>query len=154
MANNLLFNTAEFKIVEGDGDGEKGAIYCKKLIESWTPKLETEMLEAFIRLYNDEMYGNWGPDNEEEAGEYWPEISSPADLVKYTGTDVTLYALEDAVYARSKTGPAPYESQNVPVCVILQLHCPWDEENGWAAVFIDDKFVKVDSDIVDCVYLD
>jgi len=43
-------------------------------------------------------------EKEKESKEYWPEISSPADLVKYTGTDITLYALEDAVYARSKTG--------------------------------------------------
>ena len=112
------------------------------------------MLEAFIRLYYDEMYRNWGPDDEEESREYWPEISSPADLVKYTGTDVTLYALEDAIYARSKTGNPPYESKNVPVCVILLLDCPWDEDHGWAAVFIDEKFVKVGCDIVDCVWLD
>ena len=62
------------------------------------------MLEAFIHLYYDEMYGQWGPDGEEESKAYWPEIISPADLIKHTGTDVTLYALEDAVYARSKTG--------------------------------------------------
>ncbi len=112
------------------------------------------MLEAFIRLYYDEMYGNWGPDDEEESKEYWPEISSPADLVKYTGTEVILYALEDAVYVRRKTGNPPYESKNVPVCVILLLNCPWDEDHGWAAVFIDEKFVKVGRDIVDCVWLD
>lgn len=83
-----------------------------------------------------------------------PEISSPADLVKYTGTEVILYALEDAVYVRRKTGNPPYESKNVPVCVILLLNCPWDEDHGWAAVFIDEKFVKVGRDIVDCVWLD
>ena len=48
----------------------------------------------------------------------------------------------------------PYESKNVPVCVILLLNCPWDEDHGWAAVFIDEKFVKVGRDIVDCVWLD
>lgn len=104
MRNNLLLNPKEFKINE---DGEKGVISCKRLIENWTPQLETEMLEAFIRLYYDEMYEQWGPDDEEESKEYWPEINVPADLVKYTGTDVTLYALEDAVYARSKTGNPP-----------------------------------------------
>lgn len=152
MLNNLLLNPEEFEIDETDEDGGKDAIYCKRLIEKWTPQLETEMLEAFIRLYYDEMYKLWGPDDEEESKEYWPEINLPADLVKYTGTNVTLYALKDAVYARSKTGK--YESQNVPVCVILVLHCPWEEEHGWAAVFIDEKFVKVGCDIVDCVWLD
>ena len=126
MQNNLLLNPEEFKI----DDRDKGAIYCKRLIEKWTPRLETEMLEAFIRLYYDEMYENWGPDDEEESKEYWSEISSPVDLVKYTGTDVTLYALEDAVFARSKTGNPLYESQNVPVCVILKLDCPSAKTGG------------------------
>lgn len=68
-------------------------------------------------------------------------------------TDVTLYGLEDAIYAKSKTGEVPYESQNVPVCVVLSLNCPWDEEHGWGAVFVEGKFIKVVRDIVDCVYL-
>ena len=68
MQNNLLLNPKEFQIDEMDG--EKSAIYCKRLIEKWTPQLETEMLEAFIRLYYDEMYENWGPDDEEESKEY------------------------------------------------------------------------------------
>lgn len=38
--------------------------------------------------------------------------------------------------------------------IILVLDCPWEEEHGWAAVFIDEKFVKVGCDIVDCVWLD
>lgn len=154
MPDNLLLNPKEFEIDEISESGEKGAIYCKKLIEKWTPQLEAEMLEAFIHLYYDEMYEQWGPDDEEESNEYWPKLNSPADLIKYTGTHVTLYALEDAVYARSKTGNPPYESQNVPVCVILVLDCPWEEEHGWAAVFIEEKLVKVDCDIVDCVWLD
>lgn len=153
MQNDLLLDPQKFKIVEADKDG-KGAIYCERLIEKWTPQLESEMLKDFIRLYYDEMYEQWGPDDEEERKEYWAEIETPADLVKHTGTDVALYALEDAVYARSKTGTPPYESQNVPVCVILTINCPWEEEHGWAAVFIDEKFVKVGCDIVDCVYLD
>lgn len=154
MQNNLLLNPNDFEIDEFAGDVEQGEIYCRKLIDKWTPQLETEMLEAFIRLYYDEMYESWGPDDEEESKEYWPEISSAEDLIKFIGTDVTLYALEDAIYARSKTGNPPYESQNVPVCVILVLNCPWDEDHGWAAVFIDEKFVKADRDIVDCVWLD
>lgn len=155
MQNDLLLNPKEFKIAQViDDEEEKNSIYCKRLIEKWTPQLETEMLEAFIRLYYDDMYEQWGPDDEEESKAYWPQLNSPADLVKYIGQDVTLYALEDAIYAKSKTGNPPYESQNVPVCVILVLNCPWDEEHGWAAVFIDEKFVKVDCDIVDCVWLD
>ena len=51
MLNNLLLNLKEFVIDEIDEiDGENNDIYCKRLIENWTPQLETEMLEAFIRL--------------------------------------------------------------------------------------------------------
>lgn len=100
------------------------------------------------------MYEQWGPDDEEESEAYWPKLKTPADLINYIGTDVRIYALEYAIYAKSQTGDTPYESQNVPYCVIMQLNCPWDEENGWAAAFVDEKLVKVDRDIVDCLWLD
>ncbi|SEK99782.1 DUF6985 domain-containing protein [Ruminococcus albus] len=157
MQNNLLLDPERFEIVHDIDDEEKNNLYCKRLIEKWTPELEKEMLEAFIRFYYDNMYMQWGPDDEEECKEYWPEFGSPADLVNYIGTDVEIYALEDAIYASNpdrKEGDPPYVSQNVPVCVIMVLNCPWDEDHGWAAVFADEKFLKVDSDIVDCVWLD
>lgn len=37
MLNNLLLNSKDFKIDEIDEDGGNGAIYCKRLIEKWTP---------------------------------------------------------------------------------------------------------------------
>ncbi|MFM9329354.1 DUF6985 domain-containing protein [Paenibacillus mesotrionivorans] len=155
MLNNGLLNPENFEIDEDCcEDGETCIEACNRLIEKWTPELENEMLEAFIKLYYAEMYEQWGPDDEEESTAYWQEIKSPADLIRHTGTDVTLYALEDGIYARSKTEEDKYESQNVDVCVILSLNCPWDEEHGWAAVFVDEKFVKVDRDIVDAVWLD
>ena len=154
MKTDLLLNPEDFEIDVVIDDEEKNDLYCKKLIENWTPELETEMLNAFIRLYYDDMYQNWGPDDEEESKEYWPELKSPEDLINFVGTDVTLYALEDAIYVRSESGDTPYESKNVPFCVILVLNCPWDEDHGWAAVFVDEKFVKVDCDVVDCVWLD
>lgn len=81
MPDNLLLNPKEFEIGETDENGGNGSVYCKSLTEKWTPQLETEMLEAFIRLYYDEMYEQWGPDDEEESKEYWPEINSPAAFV-------------------------------------------------------------------------
>lgn len=103
----------------------KGSIYCKKLIEKWIPQLECEMLGAFIHLYYDDMYENWGPDDEEESKEYWPETNSPVELIKYTGIDVTLYALEDAVYGYNKDKTATSYGLQAHVCVVLQLNCPW-----------------------------
>ncbi len=154
MQNELLLNPDEFDIDLEIDDEDMNNLYCNKLIENWTPELESEMLAAFIKLYYDDMYEQWGPDDEEESKKYWPELKTPADLIDIVGTDVTLYALEDAIYAKSKTDDSEYESQNVPFCVVLALNCPWDEEHGWAAVFVDEKLVKVDRDIVDCVWLD
>ncbi len=154
MQGNLLLDPEEFEINDAIDDEETTETYCRRLIEKWTPELENEVLQAFIKFYYDNMYEQWGPDDEEESKAYWPEFQSPEDLIEHIGTDVTLYALEDAIYAKSKSGDTPYESQNVPICVIMVLNCPWDEDHGWAAAFVDEKFVKVDSDIVDCVWLD
>jgi len=161
MLNTGLLNPSEFEIDEEHNKNEfetdeenDGTIACKRLMKKWSPELENQMLEAFIKLYYDEMYLQWGPDDEEESKEYWPKIKTPEDLVKHTGTSVTLYALEDAVYAKSKTDDGKYESQNVGVCVVLMLPCPWDDDHGWVAVFVDEKLVKVGCDIVDSVMLD
>lgn len=154
MGNKGLLNPNAFEMDKDCcEDLEKIIAACESLIARWTPELENQMLEAFIKLYYNDMYEQWGPDDEEESKQYWPEIKSPADLVKHTGTDVMLRVLEDGIYAKSKTENT-YESQNIDVCVILELNCPWDEEHGWAAVFVEEKFVKVDRDIVDCVWLD
>ena len=93
MSDKLLLDPKKFIIDNADMDEEKNALYCKRLIDKWTPQLENEMLEAFIRLYYDDMYEQWGPDDEEESKEYWPEIKTPEDLVDFIGTDVVLYAL-------------------------------------------------------------
>ncbi|MBR3515275.1 MAG: hypothetical protein IKO10_02890 [Lachnospiraceae bacterium] len=154
MQNGLLLDPEEFEIEDELDDEETTEDYCRRLIEKWTPELENEVLQAFMKFYYDNMYEQWGPDDEEESKEYWPEFQSPEDLIEHIGTDVTLYVLEDAIYAKSKTGDTQYESQNVPYCVIMVLNCPWDEDHGWAAAFVDEKLVKVDSDIVDCVWLD
>ena len=155
MITKGLLNPKDFKINEDYCENvDKGIIACQSLIENWTPELENQMLEAFIKLYYNDMYEQWGPDDGEESKEYWQEIKSPTDLIKHTGTDVAIYALENGIYAKSKIEKNKYESQHVDVCVVLMLNCPWDEDHGWAAVFVDEKFIKVDRDIVDCVWLD
>ena len=153
-----LLNPAEFEIseefLEDLEDGEKALAACKSLAESWSAELETEMLQAFITLYYDEMYQQWGPDDDEESAEYWQEIQSPQDLVDIIGTDVYIYALEDAVLVVDEDDPFKTKSANVEICVILSLNCPWDEDHGWAAAFADGRLLKVSQDVVDVVYLD
>ena len=153
MQDGLLLDPQKFEIFEERGSGKQGVLACEKLREHWTPQLEAEMLEAFIRLYYDDLYRESGPVDPVEFEAYWPELKTPADLIPYTGTEVYLYALADAVYGRDKA-TGDYGSLHVPLCVILKLNCPWEEEHGWAAVFIEETLVKVDIDIVDCVWLD
>ena len=153
MQNGLLLDPEEFEIDVALYGKEEDKIYCKELIEKWTPQLETEMLEAFIRYYNDEMVGQWGPDDPDEYKEYWPEFKSPAEFVNYVGTDVRIYAAEDAIYRKSKAGPTPYESANIPMCVVLDMNCPWSPELGWAAVFVDGKLLKIQEDVVSGIFL-
>ena len=99
MADKTLLDPHTFEIDVDIEDEELNDLYCKRLIEKWDTSLENEMLEAFIRLYYDDMYEQWGPDDEEESKAYWPQIKTPADLVDFIGTDVRIYALEDAIYA-------------------------------------------------------
>ena len=154
MMNSCLLDPEEFEIEPSFDDEEEGEEYCKRLKEKWSPELEREMLEAFIRHYYDNMYEQWGPDDPEEFREYWREFSSPEEFIEYVGKDVTISAEEDAIYAKSESGETPYESQNVPFCVLLTLNCPWNEELGWAAVFVDEKFLKIQEDPVSGIYLD
>ena len=58
MLKNGLLNPNEFEIEEDYyEDKEKCVAACKRLIDSWSSELETQMLEAFIKLYYDEMVG-------------------------------------------------------------------------------------------------
>lgn len=50
MLNSMLLNPKNFEIDENCcEDVEKSIAACKRLIEKWTPELETHMLEAFIK---------------------------------------------------------------------------------------------------------
>ncbi|MBQ8966391.1 hypothetical protein [Ruminococcus sp.] len=153
--NNCLLDPEEFEIEPSWDEEDEGEEYCKMLVEKWSPELEKEMLEAFIRYYYDVMYEQWGPDDPEEFRGYWPEFSSPEEFLDYIGKDVSISAEEDAIYEKSESGDSPYESSNVPWAVFVTLNCPWDPELGWAAAFVDGKFIKVFSDPAGgVVYLD
>ncbi|WP_315109731.1 hypothetical protein [Clostridium intestinale] len=57
MLNNGLLNPKDFEIDEDYcEDTEKGMEACERLIDRWTPDLEDQMLNAFIKLYYDDMY--------------------------------------------------------------------------------------------------
>jgi hypothetical protein len=34
------------------------------------------------------------------------------------------------------------------------LYCPWNPDLGWAAVFVDEKFLMIQEDVVSGIFLD
>lgn len=160
MSKETLLKPSDFDVdpglvdYENEGGTKKEIEACNLLLEKWNPELEKEVLDAFIKYYNEEMKLQWGPDDKEESKIYWPDIETHEQLLE----------------AINKAGEPPFEhTANEPPLiyaladynwedyggrtVILSLNCPWDE-HGWAAVFINEKFVKVDRDIVDVVWMD
>lgn len=65
----------------------------KCFMERW-PKLQTELIEALIKYYNEEERFAWGPDDEKEFAEWWPEIETK-DALLQTVTLETIVVAND-----------------------------------------------------------
>ena len=50
-------------------------------IRKW-PALQENLIEALIEYYNEEEYYSYGPEDEEEAKEWWPEIKTKEALLR------------------------------------------------------------------------
>lgn len=46
------------------------------------PELQPKLIEALITYYNEEERFAWGPDDEEEFAEWWPEIETKDALLQ------------------------------------------------------------------------
>ncbi|MFG6367243.1 MAG: hypothetical protein K1W16_02240 [Lachnospiraceae bacterium] len=53
----------------------------QRFIESW-PVLQEKLIEELIKYYNEEERFSYGPDDEEELAEWWPEITTKEALLK------------------------------------------------------------------------
>lgn len=53
----------------------------QSFMEKW-PQLQTGLIEALIKYYNEEEYYSYGPEDEEEAAEWWPEIETKEALLQ------------------------------------------------------------------------
>ncbi len=75
--------TVEVLILQGEEDEiaecQKKAFQC--FLERW-PDLQTELIDALIKYYNEEEYDSYGPEDEEEAAEWWPEIKTEKALLQ------------------------------------------------------------------------
>lgn len=52
----------------------------RRFAEKW-PKLQELLIDALIRYYNEEERFSYGPEDQEEAAEWWPEIETREALL-------------------------------------------------------------------------
>lgn len=58
---------------------QKEAFEC--FMKKW-PVFQTELMEALLKYYNENERFSYGPDNKEEAEEWWPEIETKEALLQ------------------------------------------------------------------------
>lgn len=63
----------------GITERQKEAFQC--FMEKW-PKLQSKLIEALIKYYNEEERFAWGPDDEVEFETWWPEIETRDALLQ------------------------------------------------------------------------
>lgn len=92
----------EILIQQGDEEEitEKQKEAFQKFIEKW-PKLQEELIEALIKYYNEEEAYSYGPEDEEEAAEWWPEITTKEALLQAVTLE-TIVIPEDFIMDRGR----------------------------------------------------
>ena len=53
----------------------------QRFMEKW-PQLQEKLIDALIKYYNEEERFSYGPDDEEESAEWWPEIETREALLQ------------------------------------------------------------------------
>lgn len=71
----LVHNGGEDEITERQRDA------FSHFMMKW-PKLQTELVDALIQYYNEEERFSYGPEDEEEAAKWWPEIETKEALLQ------------------------------------------------------------------------
>lgn len=94
--------TVELLIRQGEEDEiaeiQKEAFQC--FMEKW-PELQTELIEALIKYYNEEEYYSYGPEDAEEAAKWWPEIKTKNALLQAVTLE-TIVVPEDFIMDRGR----------------------------------------------------
>lgn len=81
-------------LVQGNGQNEiterqKEAFRC--FMEKW-PQLQEHLFNALIKYYNKEERFSYGPEDEKEAEEWWPEIETKDALLKAVTLEAVVVA--------------------------------------------------------------
>ena len=65
----------------------------EEFIRRW-PELQENLIEALIKYYNEYLYYSYGPDDEEELREWWPEIKTEEALVQAVTLETIVVAAD------------------------------------------------------------
>lgn len=94
-------------------------------LKKW-PTLQTDLIEALIKYYNEEERFSYGPDDEAEAAGWWPEIDTKEALLQAVMLETIVVAwdfmLEDSrclylLFSRTWGGDDP-DDNGIGVCYI------------------------------------
>lgn len=104
-------------------DKQNEAFSC--FMEKWT-HFQTELIEALIRYYNEKERFSYGPDDEKEKEEWWPEIQTKESLLKAVSLE-TIVVAEDFLMDEGrriyllfskKWGGEDFDDNRIGVCCI------------------------------------
>jgi hypothetical protein len=140
-------------------DLEAGKAACQALIDSWDAELETNVLNAFIDVYNDEGFdGHEQSMMGMELANSLPDVETPKDLLER----ITTMKAHDNFWHNWLPGEqdADLPDDTAPHVVLtfverddgkiechLNLDCPWSYEIGWGARFLNGELLEVDLDL-------
>ncbi|WP_147347979.1 hypothetical protein [Clostridium sp. AM58-1XD] len=93
----------DLEIEPDNGEGgitEKQREAFQYFIEKWS-ELQSKLIESLIVYYNEEERFAWGPDDEKELAEWWPEIETKEALLQAVTLE-TIVVPGDSVMDRDK----------------------------------------------------
>ena len=84
-------------LIHGDEDEitQRQRAAFEDFIKKW-PTLQENLIEALITYYNEDEYYSYGPEDEEEAKEWWPEIKTKEALLQAVTLETIVVAWDFA----------------------------------------------------------
>ncbi len=86
-------NTQEVEVRIGGEEGEEIAQAQRDayeaLMKNWE-EIQHKVADAILEYYNEDEKGSYGPDDEEEFAEWWPDIDSEEELVQKIHLDAII----------------------------------------------------------------
>ncbi len=111
---------------------QRQKVAFRHFIEKWHD-IQEKLIKSLIQYYNEEVRFSYGPDDEEEYAEYWPEINTKEALLQAV-------TLEDIVVG--------YDfHQKDPICIYLLFSRAWGgedyDDNGIGVCFINEEIDEI-----------